>query len=77
MVSKFTTDIASNGELYTDSNGRDMMHRRRNFRPTWNLTQTEAIAGNVREEGRGEGRGEERGKRLVYDVPCVIYIQQS
>ena len=46
VVSKFTSSIASHGELLTDSNGREMLLRKRNFRPTWNLTQTEPVAGN-------------------------------
>ena len=46
IVSRFTTSIASNGELLTDSNGREMLVRRRNYRPTWALEQTEPVAGN-------------------------------
>lgn len=46
VVSKFKSSIASQGELLTDSNGREMLLRRRNFRPTWNLSQTEPVAGN-------------------------------
>ncbi len=32
--------------LYTDSNGREMLERRRNWRPTWPLEVHEAVAGN-------------------------------
>ena len=46
VVSRFSTSIASNGELLTDSNGREMMLRKRNYRPTWKLNQTEPVAGN-------------------------------
>ena len=46
IVSRFNTSIASASELLTDSNGRDMLHRKRNWRPSWNLSQTEEIAGN-------------------------------
>lgn len=46
VVSRFSTSIASAGELLTDSNGREMLRRQRNFRPTWKLNQTEAVAGN-------------------------------
>jgi hypothetical protein len=46
IVSRFTTSIKSAGELLTDSNGREMLRRQRNFRPTWPLNQTEPIAGN-------------------------------
>ena len=48
MVSRFNTSVASAGVLLTDSNGREMLSRRRNFRPTWNLTQTEQVAGNCK-----------------------------
>jgi len=46
IVSRFTADIASAGELLTDSNGREMLRRRRDYRPTWKLDQTEPVAGN-------------------------------
>ena len=46
VVSTFKTDIASAGEVWTDSNGREMLHRKRDFRPTWKLNQTESVAGN-------------------------------
>ena len=46
IVSRFSSSIASNGELLTDSNGREMMLRKRNYRPTWKLNQTEPVAGN-------------------------------
>ena len=46
IVSRFTTAIASNGILLTDSNGREMMTRKRDFRSKWALNQTERVAGN-------------------------------
>ena len=46
IVSRFNTSIASASALLTDSNGRDMLFRKRNWRPSWNLSQTESIAGN-------------------------------
>jgi hypothetical protein len=46
VVSRFTTSIRSKGELLTDSNGREMLRRQRNVRPTWKLNQTEEVAGN-------------------------------
>ena len=46
IVTKFVTSIASQGEWRTDSNGREMIRRRRNFRPQWNFSNTEAAAGN-------------------------------
>ena len=46
IVSRFNTSIASAGVLLTDSNGREMLSRRRDFRPTWNFNNTERVAGN-------------------------------
>ena len=46
VVSRFTTDIASDGKWATDSNGREYLERVRDFRPTWNLTVTQPVAGN-------------------------------
>ena len=46
VVIKFQTGLKSNGIFYTDSNGREMLKRVRDFRPTWNLNQTEPISGN-------------------------------
>ena len=46
VITKFQSNLNSNSLFYTDSNGREMITRRRNFRPTWNLNQTEFIAGN-------------------------------
>lgn len=46
MVTRFDTDIQSNGIFYTDSNGREMMKRERDYRHTWKLTLVEKIAGN-------------------------------
>jgi len=46
VVSRFTTSIKSDGNCWTDSNGREMQARKRDFRPTWQLHQTESVAGN-------------------------------
>ena len=46
LVSRFNSSIASEALLLTDSNGREMLQRRRNVRPTWNFSQTEPVAGN-------------------------------
>jgi lysosomal alpha-mannosidase len=46
VVIKFDTDINSNSLFYTDSNGREILQRKRDYRPTWNLNLTEKIAGN-------------------------------
>jgi len=46
VISRFRSTIANNGVSYTDSNGREMQRRQRDFRPTWDLKQTEEVAGN-------------------------------
>jgi lysosomal alpha-mannosidase len=46
VVSKFTTSIKSGGKMLTDSNGREMLARTKDYRPTWDLKQTEPVAGN-------------------------------
>ena len=46
VIMRFASDLNSAGIFYTDSNGREIMMRRRDFRPTWPLNQTEPAAGN-------------------------------
>jgi len=46
LVFRINTDINNKGACLTDSNGREMQERMRDFRPTWNLNQTESVAGN-------------------------------
>ncbi|NXU21039.1 MA2B1 mannosidase, partial [Pardalotus punctatus] len=46
IISRFETPLRTAGRFYTDSNGRQVLQRRRDWRPTWNLTQTEPVAGN-------------------------------
>lgn len=46
IITRFDTDIASNGIFYTDSNGREMLKRKRNHRDTWKLKLLENISGN-------------------------------
>ena len=47
VVSVFSTDLASNKTFYTDANGREMLKRVRDFRPSWpNFVQTENVSGN-------------------------------
>lgn len=38
VITRFSTDIASGADYYTDSNGREFLKRVRDFRPTYNLT---------------------------------------
>mmetsp|Transcript_7270 Transcript_7270/g.17535 ORF Transcript_7270/g.17535 Transcript_7270/m.17535 type:complete len:806 (+) Transcript_7270:977-3394(+) len=46
VISKFSSSIASDGTLYTDSNGREFLERKLDYRPTWDLIQYEEVAGN-------------------------------
>ncbi|NWT63105.1 MA2B1 mannosidase, partial [Erythrocercus mccallii] len=46
IVSRFQTPLRTAGRFYTDSNGRQVLERRRDHRPTWNLSQSEPVAGN-------------------------------
>ncbi|XP_063974588.1 lysosomal alpha-mannosidase isoform X1 [Diachasmimorpha longicaudata] len=46
IVSKFSSNLESKGVFFTDSNGREMLKRVRDFRPTWKLNLSEPIAGN-------------------------------
>lgn len=38
--------IENEARFYTDSNGREFLQRKRNFRPTWSMEVMEPIAGN-------------------------------
>jgi len=46
VISRWSTNMQSNGVFYTDANGRDKQKRVRNFRPSWNLTVTDPVSGN-------------------------------
>jgi lysosomal alpha-mannosidase len=46
IVSRFYTVMKTDGVFYTDSNGREMLKRKRNFRETWNAKILEPVAGN-------------------------------
>ncbi|KAL1005722.1 hypothetical protein UPYG_G00063150 [Umbra pygmaea] len=46
VITRLDTSIKSSGIFYTDSNGREVLQRRKDYRPTWNLKQSEPIAGN-------------------------------
>jgi lysosomal alpha-mannosidase len=46
VITRFTTNINSATNWYTDANGLEMQLRTRNFRPTWKLNVTEPVAGN-------------------------------
>lgn len=46
VISRFSTNLNTKSTFYTDSNGREMLKRIRNFRPTWKLKLSEEISGN-------------------------------
>nr|XP_056703983.1 lysosomal alpha-mannosidase [Euleptes europaea] len=46
IISRFDTNLQTDRRFYTDSNGREILERRRDYRATWNLSQTEPVAGN-------------------------------
>lgn len=46
VISRFRTEINSGDLFYTDSNGREMLERKLNYRATFNYTNEEPIAGN-------------------------------
>ncbi|XP_071107653.1 lysosomal alpha-mannosidase-like [Haliotis cracherodii] len=46
VISRFTTDLDTNGMFFTDSNGRETIPRRRDHRETWSLNVTSPVSGN-------------------------------
>lgn len=46
VISKFTTSIPTKKLFFTDSSGREVLERQRDFRPTWDLEVHEPVAGN-------------------------------
>ncbi|XP_041362774.1 lysosomal alpha-mannosidase-like [Gigantopelta aegis] len=46
VINIFKTKLKSESLFYTDANGREILQRKRNYRDTWKLNQTEPIAGN-------------------------------
>eukprot|EP00521_Asterionellopsis_glacialis_P017327 CAMPEP_0195302294 /NCGR_PEP_ID=MMETSP0707-20130614/30840_1 /TAXON_ID=33640 /ORGANISM="Asterionellopsis glacialis, Strain CCMP134" /LENGTH=1068 /DNA_ID=CAMNT_0040365501 /DNA_START=82 /DNA_END=3288 /DNA_ORIENTATION=- len=47
IITRYTSSaVESNEEFYTDSNGREFLQRRRSFRPSWDLQETEFVSGN-------------------------------
>ena len=46
VIIRYSTDIQNNGEFFTDSNGRQLLGRIRNYRPTFEINMTEPTAQN-------------------------------
>jgi len=46
IITRYSSNLKTNKIFYTDSNGREMLKRVRNYRPTWDLKLEEPISGN-------------------------------
>jgi lysosomal alpha-mannosidase len=46
IILRYDTDIVSQSKFYTDANGREVLERTRDYRPTWNYTVVETVSGN-------------------------------
>ena len=46
IIMRYDTDIQSESKYYTDANGREVLERTRDYRPTWNYTVNEPVSGN-------------------------------
>ena len=46
VIVRYDTDITSESKYYTDANGREVLERIRDYRPTWNYTAVENVSGN-------------------------------
>ena len=46
IIIRYDTNIQSQSKYYTDANGREVLLRTRDFRPTWNYSINEPVSGN-------------------------------
>ncbi|KAJ4433197.1 hypothetical protein ANN_15454, partial [Periplaneta americana] len=46
IISRFSSNLTTEGVFYTDSNGRELLERKRNYRPTWQFSTEEPVSGN-------------------------------
>ncbi|XP_029158276.1 lysosomal alpha-mannosidase isoform X1 [Nylanderia fulva] len=46
IVTRYSSNLKTDSVFYTDSNGREMLKRVRNYRPTWDLDVQEPVSGN-------------------------------
>ena len=65
IVSRVVTKEETNGQFYTDANGRQTLQRRRDFRPTWDMDVSEPVAGNYYPVNSHIYVTGAQGKRLV------------
>ncbi|XP_063226976.1 lysosomal alpha-mannosidase-like [Bacillus rossius redtenbacheri] len=45
-ISRFSSALRSAGEFHTDSNGRELLKRKRDYRASWDVNITQPVAGN-------------------------------
>ena len=69
VIARYATPMATAGAWKTDSNCREMQLRKRAFRPSWNYTTVEPIAGEVRSRAAAARRA--RVKRRCTPQPCA------
>ena len=67
IIARYDSGLASAATWYSDSNGRDSMQRRRDYRPGWNYTVTEPVAGEAR--GAPAGGRAAGGREWLWPVP--------
>ncbi|XP_056266285.1 lysosomal alpha-mannosidase isoform X2 [Pseudoliparis swirei] len=46
VITRLDSSIQTDEYFYTDSNGREILQRKKDFRPSWILKQSEPVAGN-------------------------------
>ncbi|KAJ8951630.1 hypothetical protein NQ318_012300 [Aromia moschata] len=46
VITRYTTELNTDGVFYTDSNGREIIYRKKDFRPTYEYTDEEPQSGN-------------------------------
>lgn len=46
IITKYSSNLNSSQEFYTDLNGRETLKRTRNYRPTWSVKLEEEVSGN-------------------------------
>ncbi|XP_043267242.1 lysosomal alpha-mannosidase isoform X1 [Venturia canescens] len=46
IITRYSSSLVSKGTFFTDSNAREMLERKKDYRPSWNLELKEPISGN-------------------------------
>ena len=46
VIIRFDTDIPNQSKYYTDANGREVLERIRNYRPTWSYSSSQNVSAN-------------------------------